>query len=365
MRFSKTMSLYLARTYFKNLLLLLFALMGIIYFFDVVELIRRASKLDNVPLVFVLQMGLLKLPEVTQVLLPFAVLFSAIFTFWSLTQKLELVIVRSAGFSPLHFLMPVLAVAVLTGFLQMSVLNPAGAYLIGQYERLESHHLKREDNHVALFKDGLWLRQETEGGYAILRAQTIQQPSWKLLNITGFFFDDNNSFLMRLDAPSGALDQGQWAFDDVLIHRGFDDPLYEDIFILPTSLTPGDVEESFASPETIAFWSLPSHIKVLESSGFDATRLKVHYQMLVAQPLMFAAMVLIAAAVSMNGPRSGSAFHFVVIGIFAGMLVFFVSSFMQALGSSQQIPVFLAAWSPALLSLLFGLSIVFHQEEGS
>lgn len=363
MKFSWTLSAYLARQYLLNLLLLLSGLMAIIYFLDLVELIRRGSKYSDVSLGLLLQMGLLKLPKVTQVLLPFAVLFSAIYTFWHMTQRLELIVIRSTGFSALHFLAPILFVAVVSGFLQMSVLNPAGAYLISHYERLESYYLDRQQNEIALFPDGLWLRQEAESGYVILHSQKIQHPDWKLLNVTGFFFDEENGYRGRMDAPEASLSPGEWRFYDPVLQWRFLEKEEVELFSLATSLTPADVIESFSSPEAIAFWSLPAHIRILEESGFDANRLKIHYNGLLSQPLMFAAMVLIAAGVSMRLPRSGSAFVFILGGVFAGLVVFFLSSFMRALGASEQVPVLLAAWAPAFLSLLFGLSAVFHLEE--
>lgn len=99
MKMNLTLSRYLARAYFLNTLLLLAALLGIIYLFDTVELIRRASKIEQVPLGAVLRMGLFKLPEVGQVLFPFAILFGAMFTFWQLNRRSELVVLRASGFS--------------------------------------------------------------------------------------------------------------------------------------------------------------------------------------------------------------------------------------------------------------------------
>jgi lipopolysaccharide export LptBFGC system permease protein LptF len=69
-------------------------------------------------------MGLLKLPDVGQIVLPFAILFAALYTFWSLVRKQELVIVRSAGLSVWQFLAPIVGVAMLAGVVHMTVLNP-------------------------------------------------------------------------------------------------------------------------------------------------------------------------------------------------------------------------------------------------
>lgn len=363
MKISTTLSAYLARHYLFNFIVLLLGLMGLIYFFDSIELLRRASKFDDVPLSLVLKMGLFKLPEVTQTIFPFAILFSAIFTFWHLTQKLELIIVRAAGFSAFHFLLPVITVAVLAGLLQMMVINPIGALMIGHYEKMENKYLKRKTSNITLFEDGLWLRQDTDDGYAIITSQKISQPDWRLNGITGFFFTPDGNLRKRIDAPSGRLESNQWHFKDTLIHYNFDQKTEKRDFYLPTHLTPQDVEDSFASPETIAFWNLPDHIRVLEESGFNPNKLKVHYHVLLARPLMLAAMILVAAGVAMRLPRSGSAFLFIIAGVFIGLIIFFMSSFMQALGASQQIPVVLASWSPAALSLLFGISLILHLEE--
>ncbi len=62
LKFSPTLSRYIARTYLFNLLGLFLALLFIIYLFDMVELIRRASKRDDIPFGLVIEMGLLKLP---------------------------------------------------------------------------------------------------------------------------------------------------------------------------------------------------------------------------------------------------------------------------------------------------------------
>ena len=114
----------------------------------------------------------------------------------------------------------------------------------------------------------------------------------------------------------------------------------------------------------MSFWRLPSYIKTLERTGFDATRLKVHYQNLLSQPLMFAAMILLAATVSMRPPRSRGTFPIIMAGVFMGFIIFFLSNFLQTLGTTQQIPPILAAWSPALISFLLGLSVVMTTEDG-
>ena len=371
MSLSWTFSRYIARLYFVNTVFLLFALMGVVYLFDTVELTRRASKFDDVPLTLVLRMGIFKLPEVLQILFPFAILFGAMFTFWQLNRRQELVVVRSAGLSVWQFLAPVLLVGIFIGIFQVGVLNPIGALLFSKFEQLETVHLDRKKNQIAIFKEGLWLRQTVdlgpeynEPGYVILHAEKINTVDWKLIDVSSIFFDKGDNFVSRLDAPSATLANGHWVFETPNLHHSqngaFDLPRYE----IPTQLTIQDVEDSFASPETISFWHLPGYISILETTGFDVSSLRVYYHNLLSQPLFYVAMILLAAIVSMRPPRQRQGLLLFGSGVFIGFVVFFLSSFLQALGASQQIPPLLAAWLPSLICFMLGISAIINLEDG-
>jgi lipopolysaccharide export system permease protein len=381
MKITTTLSTYLAKKYVINLCVLLCALLAVIYLFDTVELIRRAGNRDNVSMLVILQMGLFKLPEVGQTLFPFGVLFSAMFTFWQLTRRYELIVVRASGFSIWQFLTPIIAVGIMFGVLQMTVINPVGAVLISKFEDLERNYLSNQKNQIAVFKEGLWLKQNIMiendanskknnnekkliSGYAILHAKNIKHPEWILNNVTVLYFTEENDFLQRVDAHKAQLDNNQWNLENATIHKSSGPSTHQDFYTLPTTLTVQEIEESFSSPESMSFWKLPAYIQTLESTGFDATRLKVFYQSLLSQPLMFCAMILLAATVSMRPPRSKGTFSMIATGVFIGFIIFFMSSFLQALGATQQIPVILAAWSPALISFLLGLSVIMNVEDG-
>lgn len=365
MKMSATLNRYLARNYLRNLVGMLLTLLAVIYLFDTVELLRRASKYDDITLGMTLQMGLLKLPEAGQIILPFAVLFSAMFTFWQLTRRHELVVVRAAGFSVWQFLAPVLAVAIGLGALQMAVINPAGALLLGKFERMEGEYLTRKTSTVTLLKEGLWLRQQEEGGTVILHANRVDPANWLLADVTALYFTHDDTFVQRLDAPHARLTAGAWLFTDAIINRprGTPPETAESVQ-LKTDLTGTEIEETFASPQTLSFWAMPGFIQTMEATGFDSARLRIHFHSLLAQPLLFAAMILLAAAVSMRPPRLSGTMNLIVAGVLIGFVVFFMSSFLQALGGSHQIPVLLAAWSPALVTLLLGVAVILNLEDG-
>lgn len=364
MKPSRTLNIYIARQYVVNFLFLFCVLLGIVYLFDTVELLRRAGKREDIDLSLVLTMSLLKLPEVGQKLFPFAALFSAMYTFWNLTRRYELVVVRAAGFSVWQFLAPVIAVAIAIGVIQTTLINPASALFLKKFETLEVKHLGKQRNLIALSESGIWLRQDSQDGDVILHAEKVSLPNWQLSDVMVLFFDDGNRFESRMDAMNAWLLPGKWMFKNAVVSDLQNRSESKNQFVLKTDLTTRDIEESFASPETVSFWRLPGFIKTMEQTGLEATRLRIHYQTLLSQPLLLVSMVLLAAVVSLRPPRSRATFMMVVLGVMIGFFVFFLSSFLHALGASHQIPAILAAWSPALIMFLLGVTALLNVEDG-
>ncbi len=367
--FPLKISLYLARCYIVNFLFILCGLLAVVYFFDIVELLRRAAKVENVALSHVLLMGFYKLPEVGQLIFPFAILFSAMLTFWQLSKKQELVIVRAAGLSAWQFLSPILLAAFLIGVMKVAIINPMGSVFLEKYRHLEAQSLKKRASLISFSEQGLWLRQENVNARGneesvILHAKNVQMPIWKLSEVIVYFFDEENNFLHRVDSQTAQLNKGKWLFNQAVVNQPGELPQRVTQLSLETNLDINELMDSFASAETISFWKLPEQIRILQQTGFDPTGLKIYYQKLLSEPLLFMAMILLAGAVSLRHARMQAGSLMALTGIVIGFVVFFSASFLQALGASQQIPVMIAAWFPALISFILGVSAIATVEDG-
>jgi lipopolysaccharide export system permease protein len=75
-------------------------------------------------------------------------------------------------------------------------------------------------------------------------------------------------------------------------------------------------------------------------------------------------MVLVAASFSLRAPRRGGGQVLLAFGTLIGFVLFFISNLVAALGQSGSIPVQLAAWTPAGISTLLGVTLLLHLEDG-
>jgi len=151
-----TLNRYFGRQYLLWFVIFISGLSGIIFLFEVAELLRRAADHPDTTFLLILKMAAYKLPETIEKILPFVVLFSGMFTFWRLTRSQELIIARAIGLSVWQFLTPALLVTLAFGLINLTLVNPLGAAMNGSYRELEMRYLQRVPT-LELTGAGLWL----------------------------------------------------------------------------------------------------------------------------------------------------------------------------------------------------------------
>lgn len=364
LRLSPTLTGYIARQFLARFATFFFGLTGVIFLVTIVDLLDRMANKQDVGFGLVIQMAFLKLPYLSQETMPFTVLFAGLATFWRLTRTHELVVARAAGVSVWQFLLPVLAMAVMIGIITITVMNPLSAILLGRYEQLELSHLSHGSSSLAVSKTGLWLRQADDGGQSVIHAQRVSHETMTLHDVIVFRYEGEDRFSGRIDAPRAQLHDGFWRVYDALVTKPGSPGSVVEEFDLETDLTPSKIQESFAPPETISFWSLPSFVELLENAGFSAHRHRLQFNRLLATPVLFAAMILLAATFSLRPQRRGRIGLVILCGVAAGFLLYFLSNFVFALGLSSKIPIVMAGWTPAGVSLMLGIAMLLHLEDG-
>jgi lipopolysaccharide export system permease protein len=362
---AKTLSTYIARQFLTWCGVVFGAMLSIVFLLDYLELIRRAGNHPEATLAQLLEMAALKLPYMAQEVMPFAVLFGTMLAFWRLTRSNELVVARAAGVSVWQFLLPAVLAALAIGILAVTVFNPIASATQASFQNMENRVLHNSANQSALSRSGLWLRQaDANGTQSMIHAERSGEGDLVLEDVTFLFLKNNNAFIGRVDARQARLETGAWIILDGVQWRqtGQSDPFTT--MRVPTNLTPSKIRESLAAPETMSFWELPGYIELLKISGFPTQRHRLYFNALLARPLLLCAMVLIAATFSLRMQRRGGATLMIMGGVSTGFMLFFLSDIVFALGLSSTIPVVLAAWTPAGVSLLLGTTLLLHLEDG-
>jgi lipopolysaccharide export system permease protein len=358
-----TLSRYFGLRFLMAVLAVFAGTFAMITMIDFVEMLRRTGDVKDVSAFFIAKITLYRVPFITERVLPFAVLVAAMFCFLNLSRRLELVVARAAGISAWQFVAPALLIALMLGIFTTTVYNPLSANLRERSTRLEAELFGRNTNFRASGA-GFWMRQRDEDGQSIINAKTSRQQGVELGGVTIFRYDPAGVFRDRIEARSATLEPGYWRLDEARFYASGVPPQERDGVRLKTSLTRAQVSEGFATPETVPFWQLTSYIELAENAGLGAAGYRLQYFQLLVQPFFLAAMVLLAASVSLRFFRMGGVQKVVLGGVAAGFMLYVLAKISGDMSKSELMPPMLAAALPALVGGLGGFLTLLYQEDG-
>jgi lipopolysaccharide export system permease protein len=285
-------------------------------------------------------------------------------SFHRLTRSHELVAARAIGVSVWQFLLPASMLVIGVGGFTVLAFNPLAATLVARYESLDRTYLSSQSSQLAIAPGGWWFRQAHGDQELVLHARQMTASSTTLEGVVVFFYDGTGRFVDRVDAPLGRLLDGHWELEDAVRTSADGQREAQPRLRIATELTPDQIHESFARPESLSFWDLPAFIRSLHAVGFSAREHRLYWHGLLALPLVLCAMLLIGTSCSLRLVRRGGTGVLVAGGLAAGFLFYIFSDLVAAVGLSGRLPAALAAWTPAGVAVLLGMTTLLHIEDG-
>ena len=361
---SATLGRYFAGRFLAAAVGAFVGLLLLLVLIDYIETVRFTSRLESPPPLMVAQMSIYRVPQLLEKLMPFCILVGAMICYFALSRRLELVVARAAGISAWQFVTPALIGALGLGVLATIGYNPMSASLRERSKEIESELFKNAPGAGVQDAAGFWINQIEPDGQTIINATRSLQQGVRLAGLTLFKFDSSLRFRERIEAKEADLEPGRWVFHGVRRFTLNSPPVEQAELILPTSLSPNQARNSFSTPETVSFWQLPAYIRSSESSGFATAGYRLQYQKLIAQPFLLAAMVMLAAAVSLRFFRLGGVQKMVLSGVASGFLLYVLSKVTDDLSKADLMHPIAAAWLPVFMGGLTGLMALLFQEDG-
>ncbi len=365
------LDLYLLRVAVRAVGGALAVISAVILLIQFEELSRSVGVRSDAGVADILWLTLLRSPGLILLLSPFVFLFGGIAAFVSLNRSSELTAMRAAGVSAWRFIAPSAALAFGTGALVVTILNPLAA---GLSARFEVDRARLMQSYLADAPREVWMRQGDDRDLVVIYAKSrdLKEDTLRLRAVSLFVYQKDAEgrlqFRRRIEAAEAVLRAGFWNLRDVREAAPGQSAVRSDSMSIRSTLTAGAgagaALDSFASPEAVTFWGLPAAIRQTELAGFSTMSLRLRLHQLLATPVLFAAMSILAAASSLRLSRQGGLALAAGGGAAIGFLVFFFNQMTGALASADIIPPVLGAWAPPLVALLSGLAVLCYTEDG-
>ena len=302
----------------------------------------------------------LRVPQIIQLFLPFAVLLATLVTLATLNQNSEVVIFKAAGISAHQILAPLMLAALGIAAANF-VFNERIVTRATQTLKIWQANEYRKVDTAEAPRTASWVR----GGNDLFHADTVsgREDSTRLGGVT--IYDRQDNRLTRIVmAEEGTPTASGWELSDVRIFdvaRGTVST--QPSLAFETSVIPRQFTTASLDPAYLPLWKLWPQIVEQRAAGKPVDTLIAAAHHKVAGPLSAVLMPLLGAVAAFGLARSGKLFVRAVIGMFLGFAFFVADNFMLAMGNFGTVPPLMAAWSPFVLFLLIGESVLIRTEE--
>lgn len=340
---------------------------AMIVLIDFVDNARNLGPRSDATFVDLMGLTLMKSPGTIVSLLPFVFLFGTLFAFVTLNRRSELIAMRASGVSAWRFVAPAMLFAFLSGFLVITMLGPLTGLSSSRFEEMRA---ALRAGYSGTAPDDVWLRQGDGRTEIILHATGYDHSGgvFGLRNVSLFVYSrsqtGNLEFSRQIEAQEARLNAGFWRLTGVREAMPGAGAVRSESLSIPSTLDSEAAMERMAAPSTIPIWRIPAIVQQLDSAGISSLAFRVRLQQILATPVLYMAMSLLAAAFSLRLARLGGLAGLSVAAIALGFAVYFLDHLCLALGRSESLPAVMAAWSPPLLALLSGLALLCYTEDG-
>lgn len=342
--------------------LLVFASMELLI--DFVSISRDIGARVDISPAAVGRLTLMKAPAVLLVLAPFIFLGGALAAYVTLNRRSELTAMRAAGVSAWRFIFPAAATAFVCGVLATALVNPIASRLSARYESERADYMR---NYLpGLAPKDVWLREGRGRGQVVVHARSHTDLALK--DVSAFFYQIDSQgapqFKQRVEAKEARFSPGGLILTDVRSSRpgGYEE--HSNSLVMPLLFRDPSVLLGSGAADQVSFWDLPGAIRRARDAGLTSTAYQIQLQQLIAAPVLYAAMAVLAAAFSLRLMRLGGLAGMAGSGVAIGFAFFFFNALCGALGRSGVIPVYAAAWAPPAVALLSALSLLCYTEDG-
>ena len=312
---------YIGSSVFVAILAVLGIILGLATLFAFIDEMGDVS--DTYTLADVLSYVLLTAPRRLYDMLPMAALIGCLIGLGSLASNSELTIMRAAGVSIgriVWAVMKPMLILMLVGLLIGEYIAPA-TEVTAQANR----SLAQGGGDAQSAKHGLWHRQGDE----FIHVNSVQ-PNGLLYGVTRYRFDDERHMLSSSFAKRAKFDEDHWQLSDVtttLFHENSTEVVTTPEERWNVALSPQLLSTVVMSPDTLSISGLWGYIHYLADQGLANGRYWLAFWVKVLQPLVTAALVLMAISFIFGPLRS------VTLGqrVFTGVLVGFTFRIAQDL----------------------------------
>ena len=310
----------------------------------------------NESLYYPLMLNFLNAPSILIDVFPFIFLISAQFLLINLIERNELIILKNFGIDNLRLIGIISIISFVASLIIIIFFYSFSAKLKHLYLEIKNEFAS-DNKYLAVITDnGIWIKDEIEGTKIIINADLIEGNLLKDVVITQF--DNNFNPKKYIYGKIVNIKDNDWVIKKATIIEN-NIRTIKDNFLFRSNFNSEKINSLFSNLTSLTIWELFSLRDDYISVGYSIKEINLHLQKIYSFPIYLTILTIFASVVMLNVPFNKPKFFYLLMGIFASVLIFYINHFSSLLGENNKLPITLSVWLPhVIVSILTGIGMV-------
>ena len=343
----------------NNFVKLLFIISSIFFLLIlVINLLEELNffKNSNESLYYPLLLNILNAPSILVDIFPFIFLLSTQFLLINLIEKNELIILKNFGIDNLRLIGVISLVSFVASLFIIIFFYNFSAKLKHIYLDIKNDFASDNKYLADITDNGIWIKDEIENDKIIINANLIEGNILKDVVITQF--DDNFSPKKYIYGEIVDIKKNDWMIEKAVIIEN-NVRTIKDNYLFKSNFNSEKINTLFSNLTSLTIWQLFNLRDEYISVGYSVKEINLHLQKIYSFPVYLTILTIFASVFMLNVPFNKPKFFYLLLGIFASVLIFYINHFSSLLGQNNKLPVTLSVWLPhVVVSILTGIGMV-------
>jgi len=346
---------YIVNYYLKLLFivsLIFFLLVLLLNLFEELNFFKDTEESLYYPLL----LNILNAPSILINIFPFIFLISSQFLLINLIERNELIILKNFGIDNFKLIFIISLVSFVVSLFIVVFFYNFSAKLKFLYFDIKNDFASDNKYLAVITENGIWIKDEIENKKFIINANLISGDILKDVVITQL--DNNFSPIKYIYGEIVNIKENQWVIEKAIVINN-NIRRTENDFLFQSNFNSEKINTLFSNLTSLTIWELIHLKEEYISVGYSVKEINLHLQKIYSFPFYLTILTIFASVIMLNVPLDKPKFFYLLMGIFASVLIFYINHFSSLLGENNKLPVTLSVWLPhVIVSILTGIGMV-------
>ena len=340
---------FISSIFFKSLIFVFFVMFSLVFILNLLTELEF-FKDENVTIGFTLFLSLLNSPALMFEMFPFILLITIQLLFIKLFENKEIEIFKYSGLknSSIFVILSILSFSI--GLLIIVLFYNFSSNLKNMYLEFKSPYATDGKYLAVITKNGLWIKDKINQNTLIINSEKIEDNYL----IENFISEFDENFISTRNITSKKIDitNNVWKIYDAKIFIN-NEYKYAEQLNLSTNFDYRRIISLYSNLSSLNIHELFELRKNYKKLNFSSTEVDLQILKIFSFPFYLLLMTIFSASIMLRIKQLSGVTTKIFLGLFFSVIIYYLSNFSYALGTSERAPMVIAVFLP-----IFILSII-------